>query len=116
MLGIIVELLVSWGLLWLIERKHLSALGLIPNKQRIFQFLLLFFVAGLCCASGFFLRMYHGERWTINPAISFSGVVDAFWWNLKSVLYEELIYRGAILYILLKRLGAGWGIALSSIA
>jgi membrane protease YdiL (CAAX protease family) len=116
MLGIIVELAVSWILLWLIEKKNLSALGLVPTKRRIFQFVLLFIVAGLCCAIGFFLRMYYGERWTINPSITFSQVLDAFWWNVKSVLYEELIYRGAILYILIKRLGAGWGIAISSIA
>ena len=116
MLGIIVELVVSWILLWLIEKKNLSALGWVPNKRRIFQFVLFFVVAGLCCASGFLLRMYYGERWELNPAITFSQVLEAFWWNVKSVLYEELIYRGAILYILLKRLGAGWGIVLSSIA
>jgi membrane protease YdiL (CAAX protease family) len=116
MLGIIVELAISWVLLWLIEKKHLSALGLIPTKRRIFQFLFLFFVAGLCCASGYLLRMYYGEKWAINPSITFSRVLEALWWNIKSVLYEELIYRGAILYILLKRFGAGWGIVLSSIA
>jgi membrane protease YdiL (CAAX protease family) len=41
--------------------------------------------------------------------------MSAVWWNIKSVLYEELIFRAAILYILIKRLGAGWGIVLSSI-
>jgi len=116
MAGIIVELIVSWVLLWLIEKKHLGVLGLMPNKRRLFQFIILFLVAGICCASGFLIRMLYGERWAINPDITFSQIPEAISWNIKSVLYEELIYRGAILYILLKRLGAGWGIALSSIA
>jgi len=116
MLGNVVELAVSWLLLWLIEKKHLSALGLVPNKTRMFQFLLLFVVTGMCCTSGYLLRMYYGERWAINPTITFSQILEAFWWNVNSVLYEELIFRGAILYILIKRLGAGWGIAFSSIA
>src|SRR5690349_8930530 len=116
MLGNIVELAVSWVLLWLIEKKHLSALGLVPNKIRMYQFVLLFVVTGICCTSGYLLRMYYGEKWAINPTITFSQILDAFWWNVNSVLYEELIFRGAILYILIKRLGAGWGIALSSIA
>jgi uncharacterized protein len=116
MLGIIVELAVSWILLWLVEKKNLSVLGLVPKRRRILQFSLLFIIAGLCCASGFLLRMYYGERWVINPSFTFSQFMDAVWWNLKSVLYEELIFRAAILYIIIKRIGAGWGIILTSIA
>jgi uncharacterized protein len=116
MLGIIVELAVSWVLLWMIEKKNLGVLGLLPNRRRLIQFGILLLVVGFCCASGFFFRMYYGERWGLNPHYSFSQFMEAVWWNIKSVLYEELIYRGAILYILIKRLGAVWGIVLSSIA
>jgi uncharacterized protein len=116
MAGIIVELAVSWVLLWLIEKRNLSVLGLLPNRRRLIQFGILLLVVGICCASGFFFRMYYGERWDLNPHYSFSQFMEAVWWNIKSVLYEELIYRGAILYILIKRLGAVWGIVLSSIA
>ena len=116
MLGIIVELAVSWVLLWLFEKKHLSALGLIPNKRRILQFVLLFVLAGICCTSGYLMRMFYGERWKINPSVTFSQMLQALRWNVISVLYEELIFRGATLYILIKRLGAVWGIVLSSIA
>jgi uncharacterized protein len=116
MAGIIVELAVSWVLLWLIEKKNLGVLGLLPNWRRLAQFGILLLVAGICCASGFFIRMYYGERWGLNADYSFGDFMGSVWWNIKSVLYEELIYRGAILYILIKRLGAGWGIVLSSIA
>jgi membrane protease YdiL (CAAX protease family) len=114
MIGIIVELAVSWLLLWLIEKKDLRVLGLLPNGRRMTQFGILFLVAGIFCASGFFIRMYYGERWGLNPEYSFSQFMLAVWWNIKSVLYEELIFRGAILYILIKRLGAVWGIVLTS--
>lgn len=110
------ELAVSWILLWLIEKKSLSVLGLMPTQLRFFQFALLFVVAGICCTSGFLMRMLYGERWTVNPSVTFSQLLEAVWWNIKSVLYEELIFRAAILYILIKRLGAGWGIVLTSIA
>src|SRR5688572_22542700 len=106
MAGIIVELAVSWLLLWLIEKKNLGVLGLMPNRRRLIQFGMLLLVAGICCAAGFFMRMYYGERWALNPDYSFAQFMEAVWWNIKSVLYEELIYRGAILYILIKRLGA----------
>jgi membrane protease YdiL (CAAX protease family) len=116
MAGIIVELAVSWVLLWLIEKRNLSVLGILPNWRRLAQFGILFFVAAICCALGFLFRMYYGERWGLNPTYTFSQFMGGLSYCIKSVLYEELIYRGAILYILIKRLGAGWGIVLSSIA
>jgi len=37
------------------------------------------------------------------------------WWNIKSVLFEELIFRGVLLYILIKKLGASTAIIISAI-
>ncbi len=80
-----------------------------------FTFFLL--VTAFCCASGFFLRMYFAkERWELNPQISFMLVLKGVWWNFKSVMFEELIFRGAVLYILIKSIGATRAIIISAIA
>jgi membrane protease YdiL (CAAX protease family) len=117
MLGIIVQLLLSWGLVWLLERKNLSVLGLMPTAGRLRSFLLFFFVAAIICASGFLLRMYFAKQsWTLNPGLSWQLILEGTWWNLKSVIFEELIFRGVLLYLLIRRWGALAGITISAIA
>lgn len=116
MIGILVQLAVSWLLVWLIEKKDLRVLGFTPNKRRITGFFLFFFVTAVCCASGFLMRMYFGERWELNPVLTGKLVLAGLWWHVKSVLFEELIFRGVILYILIKRLGMLKGIIISAIA
>jgi len=115
--GIIVELAVSWLLVWLIEKRNLSVLGLTPTKKRITDFILYFIITAICCSTGFFMRMlFAQEQWEINPAISWQLILKGAWWNLTSVLYEELIFRGVVLFILIRRIGALRAIIISSIA
>ncbi len=116
MIGILVELAISWLLIWFFEKKGLGVLGFRPTKQRIFDFALFFLVTAACAASGFLIRMYFGERWALNPVFSWRLLGDGLWWNIKSVLYEELIFRGVIFYILIKRLGVTMAILISTIA
>jgi hypothetical protein len=53
------------------------------------------------------MRMYFADQqWKLNPALSANLILTGIWWNVKSVLFEELIFRGVLLYILIKRLGA----------
>jgi membrane protease YdiL (CAAX protease family) len=91
-------------------------LGFRPTKRRVTDFFLFFIITALCCASGFFMRMYFGERWELNPALTGKLFFSGLWWYIKSVLYEELIFRGAILYVLIKRLGVARAILISSVA
>lgn len=115
MLGIIVQLLLSWGLVWLLERKNLSVLGLMPTAGRLRSFLLFFIVAAIICASGFLLRMYFAKQsWKLNPELSIPSLLEAIWWNIKSVIFEELIFRGVLLYLLIRRWGVIAGIAVSA--
>ena len=117
MLGIIVQLLISWGLLWLVEKENLSVLGLMPSKKRLTALFLFLFVSMACCASGFLLRIIFGHVvWRLNPLFNTRLLFEGAWWNLKSVLFEELIFRGAIFYILIKRIGAMKAILISAIA
>lgn len=115
MIGIIVQLLISWVIVWFFEKKDLGVLGLYPTQQRLLDFLLFFVLTGACASLGFFMRMYFGERWELNPELSWHLLTAGLWYNIKSVMFEELIFRGVILYILIRRFGVK-AIVVSAIA
>lgn len=117
MLGIIVQLAISWIIIWLFERNNLRVLGFMLTRRRLKDFLLFLVVTAACCASGFFMKMYFGGlKWQVNPALTFSLFLEGLWWNVKSVLFEELIFRGVLFYILIRKLGKTKSIVISSVA
>jgi uncharacterized protein len=117
MLGILVQLLLSWFIIWLFQKGNLSVLGLFPTLKRLTDFLVYFFIAALLSSFGFFLKMQIAQqKWIFNPSINFNVVLQGIWYNIKSVLFEELIFRGILFYILIKKLGASKAIVISSIA
>ena len=117
MIGIVIQLLVSWLIVWLVEKKDLSILGLFPSRRRVTDFMLFFVIASVCCSLGFIMKMFLGEQsWQLNPGLSASLILNGIWWNVKSVLFEELIFRGVLLYILIKKIGPLKGIIVSAIA
>lgn len=117
MLGILVQLAISWLIIRVVEKKNLNVLGLYPTQKRLQDFLLFFLVTAACSSSDFIMRMIFAEQqWRLNPDLSFKLILEGIWWNVKSVLFEELIFRGVLLFILIKRLGSWWGIIISSVA
>lgn len=117
MLGILVQLIISWVIVWLFDKKNLSVLGFLPTKQRTADFFLFFIITAIFCSLGFVLKMYFGkQQWHINPELSINLVITGIWWNIKSVLFEELIFRGVLLYILLKKIGMLKAIIISAAA
>ena len=117
MLGIIIQLLISWLIIWLFEKGNLNVLGFYPTKKRLLDFALFFIVTALCCSSDFFMRMFFAkQQWELNPKLTANLMVTGIWWNIKSVLFEELIFRGVLLYILIKKLGQAKAIIISAIA
>jgi uncharacterized protein len=117
MLGIIIQLSISWLIIWLFEKGNLTFLGFMPNKKRMFYFALFFIVTALCYTSSILLRIYLAkEEWIINPQLSPTLFLKGLWWNIKAVLFEELIFRGVLFYILIKKLGGTKAILISAIA
>lgn len=117
MLGIIVQVVISWLLIWFFEKRNLSVLGLRPTKKRVIDFFLFFSLTTAFCTSGFVMKMFWGNQsWELNPELSANLILSGLWWNMKSVLFEELIFRGVVLYILIRKLGSIKAIFLSSIA
>jgi membrane protease YdiL (CAAX protease family) len=117
MIGILVQLAISYLLVWYFEKGDLSFLGLSPFGRRMAVAALFLVLASLCCASGFLLRMlFAREQWGLNPAFNGRLLAEGIWWNLKSVFFEELIFRGALLYILIRRVGALKAVVISAVA
>ena len=115
--GILVQLIISWLIIWVFEKGNLKVLGFYPSKKRLAGFALFFVVTALCCSSDFFMRMiFAKQQWELNPKLTANLILTGFWWNVKSVLFEELIFRGVLLYILIKKLGHTKAIIISAIA
>lgn len=116
MLQLIVLLAISWLLIWFFERENLSVLGLIPTKSRLYYFTILFIVSSVISATAFLLRMYFAkEEYTVSQSLTLESFLIETWHQCRTVLTEELLCRGVILYILIKKMGATKAIVTSSV-
>jgi len=117
MIGILIALAVSWLLLFLVEKKNILALGFLPVFKRLQQFLIGFLITAILCAIVQYSEsLQKSSTWVLNEEITSLIILKSFWWDLKSVLTEEMIFRGAILYILIQKIGSNKGILISAIA
>jgi uncharacterized protein len=109
-------LAISWILLRL-ERKDLGVLGLNAPGVRVRQFGAGFLVAGAVVV---LQQLGHAAvvdvPWRLNPAAEAALFVRSVRWNVNSVLYEELLFRGYLLYQVIRRLGARRGVLLAAAA
>jgi uncharacterized protein len=116
MIQLLALFLISWGLIWIFEKKSLSVLGLTPTPDRLNYFFILFTVSAVCAASTFLLRIYFAkEEYTIASSLTASLIFEETWNQFRTVLTEELLCRGAMLYILIKRIGQRKSIVISSV-
>jgi membrane protease YdiL (CAAX protease family) len=117
MLGIIIEIILSFLLLKYIARQNLDAIGLRPSKSHLFQL-----VTGICWAAGFFclfkflVAWLVGNPYRVNPNYNFADFRTSVLYLLRAVGYEELIFRGALLYILIVKVGKEKAILVSAVA
>jgi uncharacterized protein len=116
MAGVLVELIISWILLWFVCKEHLSVLGFRPTKDRIAQLGVGLLISALCCtAYQIMTTEFAGNGWRLNTKVTSQTMLEGSRWILTSVLYEELIFRGALLYIAIKKLGLVKGCVISGI-
>ncbi|MTI22701.1 CPBP family intramembrane metalloprotease [Fulvivirga sp. RKSG066] len=117
MIGILAGLAISWLLLYLIEKRSLLALGFTPVSKRLLQFLIGFTITALLCVfTQYFKAWTTGAVWAFNESVTAELILHSFWWDVKSVFTEELIFRGAILYILIQKIGRTKSIWISDVA
>lgn len=117
MIGIIVQLAISWLVVWLFEKGNLNCLGLLPAKKRLTDFGLFFIITAACSSLVFLFQMGIAKQsWQLNPDINYLLILKGIWFVVKAVLFEELIFRGVLLYILIKKIGATKAIIISAVA
>lgn len=117
MIGILVILVVSWGLLYLTYKRNLLVLGVLPIPKRVSQFIFSIILSAILCALAQYIEsLLKSSRWVLNEDFTVNMILPSFWWDMKSVLTEELVFRGALLFILIKKLGANRGVIISAVA
>ncbi|TBH76334.1 CPBP family intramembrane glutamic endopeptidase [Aquirufa nivalisilvae] len=117
MAGIFVELILSWVLLWFFDKSSPLALGIVPTQKRLFDLIFGLVISSLVAGFGLYMVVYISKSTIeINSNFTASIFFDRLFWMLKSVLYEELIFRGALLYIAISKFGIKKACILSSVA
>lgn len=115
MLGIVVILALSWLLLHFTVGKNLLVLGVTPPLLRLLQFFLGFLLLSLLSALTILLDSWLYQTQWQKSNVDMVVILQSFWYHLKSALTEDLVFRGAILYVLIRKIGSVKVIALSSI-
>lgn len=114
MLGLLVIVVISWGLLYFIEKEHIDVLGIVPTVNRVSQlFIGLVIITIIVLINIYIETQIQQVTWKQNE-FSYDTLWNAFVYHLRSALTEDLVFRGAILYILVKRIGAIKAILLSA--
>jgi uncharacterized protein len=117
MIGLLVELLFSWVLLHFIEHRNLAVLGFRPTARRL-RLAGLGFLLGVIYLTAFYLTeaaLLHNP-YHLNTAYGLAAMLTGLWFVFKNVLFEELLFRGALLYILIRRIGPGKAVLIAAIA
>ncbi|CAM4215305.1 CPBP family intramembrane glutamic endopeptidase [Aquirufa beregesia] len=92
-------------------------MGITPTLSRILDLIFGLVSSSIICGFGQYLVIYlSNSAVEFNPNFTLSTFISSLYWMLKSVLYEELIFRGALLYIAIKKLGIKKACMLSSVA
>lgn len=115
MLQLIGLFIISWFLIWVFVKGNLSVLGMTPTKVRLKYFLILFSISGILSSTAFILRMiFVQEEYMLSPNLTPGTVLQEIWYQFRTVITEELICRGALLYVLIKKIGKSKGIIFTS--
>ena len=117
MLGVLVLVIVSWLILWFFSKEHITVLGVIPDGERLKAFSVGLLVMAFFCTINVIGQAYFRDvEYIRNPDYGLWESINGMCWTFKAALFEELIFRGAILYLLIKRVGVKWACILSAIA
>ncbi|MCD2260977.1 CPBP family intramembrane glutamic endopeptidase [Psychroserpens luteolus] len=114
MLGLLVIIVISWVLLHFIEKKNLNVLGIIPNKNRTIQFTIGLVMISLICLLMIYIETQIKSITWKQQVVNYKSMGNAFIYHLRSALTEDLVFRGALLYILISRIGSKWAILISA--
>ena len=116
MIGLIVIFLISWFVLYRFTGKSIEVIGLKPTRKRCFEFTVAMIFMAVVAVINFTGQAYFKQiSYHLNPDYNFLRFIGGFFWVFKAVIFEELVFRGALLYLLILRFGAIKACLLSSI-
>ena len=98
-------LLVCWLAVYLLEKKNVFHQWLFPPRRRVgefFQGLIISIV--LCIFTQILLSQLDGRTWHLSKDISIGKTTFSLLYDFNSVVSEELLFRGIILFVLIKYL------------
>jgi membrane protease YdiL (CAAX protease family) len=110
-------LLFSWVSIYLLEKRNIFTQWLRPASERTKEFFFgLSIAAFFCLLSKLVVSQLSDSGWMLSKSISFNRLVFSFFYDLNSVVSEELLFRGVLLYFLIKYLTPAKGIIISAIS
>jgi membrane protease YdiL (CAAX protease family) len=117
MIAIAIELLLSWLLLKFTLGQNLNALNWYPKPKQLlsifFGFALPFIYLSILYLS---ISLWVQNPYKLNPEYTLINFIRSSTFVLKGVVFEELIFRGALLYIFIHKLNPNKAMSLSAIA
>lgn len=117
MIGLLVIFAITWGLLWLITREHITVLGFRPTRQRLKELGIGMTFMFVCCAINQLWQAHIKGHWyVLNPDYGILDFLAGTFWIFKAGLLEELVFRGTVLFLLIRWLGPVWGCIVSAVA
>jgi len=109
--------LISWIIIYLNEKRNIFAAWIAPPNKRLIEFLKGFsLMASLCIITQVFISKISNTTWVLSDSLSLNKLLSSFFYDINSVLFEELIFRGVLLYLLVKNLNTKKGILISATA
>jgi len=109
-------LAVSWLLLRL-EGRSLAAIGVNRPGQRAREFAFGFlFLGGVSAVQQLGLSFAAGDPFVVNESVRPGALLNGLRFTVNSVLYEELVFRGYLLYQAVRFLGASRAAVLDAAA
>lgn len=116
MLGALVAVLISWLLFRVTVKEPLTVLGIVPNKRRLQEGLVgLLFMAGIALINFLWQAHFKEITYQLNPEYGLGRIFGGTFWVFQAVIFEELIFRGALLYLLIRYIGVVKACLLSSV-
>lgn len=118
MTAILTELIISWLLLKYIVSQNFSALGFYPFSKRQSILLLTGFSLPLIYLTVLYtvISVWVQNPYKLNPDYTLTRFANSTGYVLKGVVFEELLFRGALLYILVRKINPNLTIAISAVS
>lgn len=116
MLGNIVLAGVSWLLFYFVLKKSFFQIWFSPFEQRIREIGIGMVLVIVAFATPLFIKTIAYEiEWGFSDSTSFKEIAQSFYFYFNSVVFEELIFRGALLALLIHYTSTKTGVIVSAI-